>query len=85
MSAASTSFVRGQFVRMTYGETTIDAMVLLASTNGKSLMLGFSGALGGDFVFIESMPVLMDESGTYRDLIMGLPVTIEPKRRADAQ
>ena len=70
---------RGDFVRLTYGGRTVRAMVLLASSNGASLMLGFDGALspstGG--MFVGSMPVLRDGSGVYRDLMHGEPATVE--------
>lgn len=77
------SFHRGQFVHVSIGVHSIDAMVLLASENGKSLMLGFDGGLpspsGG--MFMGSMPVLMDEAGDYRDLVEGDMVLIEPLDR----
>jgi hypothetical protein len=75
------TFQRGQFVRITYGEKTIDGMVLIASANGKSMMLGFDGALrspaGG--AFMGSMPVLMDYAGVYRDLVENEPVQIQER------
>lgn len=74
----STSFHRGQFVQVTCGGKTLKAMVLLASENGRSLMLGFDGGLpsrsGG--MFMGSLPVLMDDAGVYRDLIEDGEVTI---------
>lgn len=76
----SRSFTRGAFVRITCGQRTIDGMVLLASENGRSLMLGFDGALrlpsGG--VCIGSVPVLMDDAGVYRDLVEGTELKVEP-------
>lgn len=77
------SFTRGQFVRLTCGDQSMKAMVMLASGNGKSLMLGFDGALrlpSGGACF-GSMPVLMDDAGVYRDLIENAPVQIEPLDR----
>jgi len=80
------TFHRGQFVQVTYGGKTIKAMVLLASPNGKSLMLGFDGALTpshGEGMFVGSMPVLIDDAGVYRDLLCNEPVMIfvrEPAR-----
>lgn len=63
------TFTRGQFVALTYEGRSVRAMVLLASSNNKSLMLGFDAALGDKEMFAGSMPVLMDDDGVYRDLI----------------
>jgi len=73
-------FTRGQFVRLTYCDQTIDAMVMLASPNNRSLMLGFDGVLRGDDggVFPGAMPLLQDDDGVYRDLVKNLPATVEP-------
>lgn len=74
---------RGDFVTITYCGQTTRAMVMLASTNGKSLMLGFDGALTpshGEGMFAGSMPVLMDDAGVYRDLLCNEPVNIEVKQ-----
>jgi hypothetical protein len=74
---------RGDFVLITYQRQVKRCMVLLASENGRSLMLGFDGALheGNGGMFIGSMPVLQDDDGTYRDLIGGHQVVIEPAQR----
>jgi hypothetical protein len=76
------NFSRGDFVRITVGTDSIDAMVMLASPNGKSLMLGFKGVLrslsGG--MFFGSIPVLLGDDGVYRDLADHGAVTIEPAR-----
>jgi hypothetical protein len=73
---------RGDFVRVTFGGTSIDAMVMIVSENQRSLMVSFDGALhspsGG--AFFGSMPVLMDDDGVYRDLVEGAAVQIEPIR-----
>ena len=76
-----TTFHRGQFVHLTYGGRTVAAMVMLASSNGKSLMLGFDGALvpsHGEGMFPGAMPVLMDDDGVYRDLLNNEPVQVVP-------
>lgn len=82
MTNDSTTFQRGQFVRLTYGGNVIKAMVMLASGNGMSLMLGFDGALrtasGG--MFPGAMPLLMDEAGVYRDLVENEVAEVEPWR-----
>jgi len=74
------TFHRGQFVQITYGGETIEAMVMLASANSRSLMLGFKGVLyahGG--VYPGAMPVLMDDEGVYRDLVKNQPVQIQAR------
>lgn len=76
----SENHTRGQFVRLDYNGQSIEAMVLLASANGNSLMLGFKGALrtpsGG--MMIGSMPLLRDGQGVYRDLAEDAPATLTP-------
>lgn len=76
------TFHRGQYVVITYGTQTVTAMVLLASPNGKSLMLGFDGALvpsHGEGLYPGSMAVLMDDDGVYRDLLNNEPVQVVPQ------
>jgi hypothetical protein len=73
-------FTRGQFVTLTYEGQSIKAMVALASPNGRSLMLMFDGALTprhGEGMFPGAMPLLQDDDGVYRDLVMGLEARIE--------
>jgi len=74
---------RGEFVELTYCGQTIAAMVMLASTNGRSLVLGFDGALHveGGGMFAGSMPLLQDDDGIYRDLVVGSPAIIEPRQK----
>jgi len=76
-------FQRGDFVRVTAHGHTKDAMVGLASPNGRSLMLLFDGGLffkdGSGYV--GSMPVLQEDDGTYRELINGTIVNVEPLRQ----
>lgn len=55
---------RGDFVTVTYCDQTIDAMVLLVSANGRSLMLVFEGALlNAQGMFVGSLPVLQEKDG----------------------
>ena len=66
---------KGDRVQVTYGERTLTALVLLASPNGRSLMIGWDdGMLGGH---LGMMPILQDESGEYRSLIEGKPVDLK--------
>lgn len=61
-------FKTGDPVQIAYRGASIDGVVELASSNGKSLMLRFDGLLGG---FAGRMPVLFDEaSDAFRDLIV---------------
>lgn len=73
------TYRRGQFVRVTYCGKTLEAMITLASPNGRSLMLCFDGVLyanGG--AYPGAMPVLKGEDGVYRDIVNYQPVRIEP-------
>lgn len=74
-------FHRGQFVQLTYAGRTLKAMVMLASPNGRSLMLGFDGALvpsHGEGMFPGAIPLLMDDAGVYRDLMNDEPAHVVP-------
>ena len=76
------AFERGQFVRITYGNQTTEGKVLIVSPNQRSLMLCFDGALipsHGEGLYAGAMPVLMDDDGTYRDLLNGEPVLLQPR------
>lgn len=81
MTSPHQPFKRGDFVTVTYGTQTIQAMVVLASTNGRSLMLVFDGALlNGKGMFVGSMPVLQNANGGFFDLLdPANPVNIERK------
>jgi hypothetical protein len=69
---------RGDFVTVRVGDRVVRAMVLLASDNARSLMLGFEGALAiGSGFYLGMVPVLQDDAGVYRDLIDGQAFTIE--------
>lgn len=74
----STTFKTGQRMHLAYNGQAIEARVLLASSNGKSLMLNFVGTLrtpsGG--LMIATMPLLMDDDGVYRDLAESAPATL---------
>lgn len=71
------ALARGHHVRIICADVEIAGMVVLASKNGRSLMLSFGGffrVAGG--VYAGSMPVLMDDAGEYRDLLHKQPVQI---------
>lgn len=73
-------YTRGKFVQVDYNDQTIKAMVTLASSNGRSLMLMFDGALhtpkGG--LLAGYMPLLYEDDGKYRDLVEGAVATLKP-------
>jgi hypothetical protein len=77
-AAAPDLYRTGEHVRITYGGRTVDGVVLLASPNGRSLMLGFDAMLGG---YLGQMPVLFDR-GAFYDLIAVSRVDLEREPRA---
>jgi hypothetical protein len=70
---------RGEFVRVTAHGTTKNAMVALASPNGRSLILMFDGGLfvDGSGGYMGAMPVLLGDDGTWRELINQRDIQIE--------
>jgi hypothetical protein len=66
-------FKTGDHVGLTFESRTVKAKVVLASPNGKSLMLSFDALLGG---YVGQMPVIWVDGG-FRDLITSQLVTIE--------
>ena len=73
------TYARGQFVKIDYNGQSIKAMVVLASGNGRSLMLMYDGALhtpsGG--MMVGNMPLLYeDDDGKYHDLVGGAVATL---------
>lgn len=70
---------RGDIVIATYGDKTVDAMVTLASPNGKSLIIMFEAMLGGH---VGVMPVLMHDDGRFESLLEGRPISLMLKTEA---
>lgn len=75
------TFYKGQIVSLEYHGQKIDATVMLASENGRSLLLWFDGFLhtpsgGAHFLRI---PLLLDDDGIYRDLRENAPATLTIK------
>lgn len=64
---------RGDRVMIRRGAETKRAVVLLASGNARSLMLGFDGTIGKH---AGAMPVLMGQDGVYRSLVTDEAVRI---------
>jgi hypothetical protein len=70
----------GDFIRLTCGDRTVEATVLLASPNGRSLMLAFDALLDGH---LGMMPVLQDEAGVYHAIVTDTVIEIEPMEQPD--
>lgn len=58
----------GDPVRIKCEGKSIAGTVILASSNGKSLLLAFEGILAGH---VCRMPVLRDEDGRYQSIVSG--------------
>jgi len=65
-------FKTGDRLRIRHAGSEAEGYILLASPNGRSLMLSFDGRLGR---YLQSMAVLNLGSG-FTDLIDGLPVDV---------
>lgn len=72
----------GDGVRLTYEGRTVEAVVGLASPNGKSLALLFDGALhNSKGMFVGQIPLLWhDDAGEFRDIVDHRPAKIEKGR-----
>lgn len=55
---------------------TVDGVVQLASSNGKSLMLCFDAMLDGH---VGMMPVLLGDDGVFRSIVTGTAVELTPR------
>jgi hypothetical protein len=67
----------GDAVRVIYQGRHVAATILIASANGKSLMLEFDAMLGG---FVRTMPVSWHDDH-YEDLIRHEVVTVTREKR----
>jgi hypothetical protein len=67
------TWVQGDIAKVQCGDDEVEAEVVLASSNGRSLMLAFEGSLGRHH---GAMPVLADEAGQYHSIITQQPVTL---------
>lgn len=67
-------FKTGDRVLLKLDKVESPATVLLASANGRSLMLGFEAMIGG---YVGTMPVFWsDELGEFVDLINGREISV---------
>jgi len=72
----------GDPVLLTVGEQTIEAEVLFASGNGRSVMLEFDGAVSvGGGLALAMLPVLLGDDGTWSEIVTGSPVDVRRRRR----
>jgi hypothetical protein len=73
-----TVFRPGERVSATVNGQTFEAVLRIASPNGRSLMLSFDRAVWlVDGMYAGMMPVLQDDDGVYRELVDGTEVKIE--------
>lgn len=70
----------GDKVWIGYEDRNVAGVIILASANEQSLMLGFEAILGG---CVGMMPVLMQD-GVYRSLFTGEAVAVVPRTDDDA-
>jgi hypothetical protein len=82
LDAAFRALEIGDVVLLTVGEQTIEAQVLFASTNGRSVMLEFDGSVsvGGGFV-LAMLPVLLGDDGAWSEIVTGSAVDVRRRRR----
>lgn len=67
------NFRRMDRVQITCNGQSVTGLVMLASENSKSLMLGFDGMLDGH---LGMLPVLMGNDGEYYSLMSGNLITV---------
>jgi hypothetical protein len=67
-------FQRGDAIRITCDGRTVDGVVMLASDNGRSVVISFEALLLGH---LGMMPVVQENDGSFSALISGAPVAIE--------
>jgi hypothetical protein len=68
------AFHKGDVVIITMGLDEVTGVVLLASANGRSLMLSFDKILRGH---VGMMPVLQGEDGSFRSIVSREIVQLE--------
>jgi hypothetical protein len=68
------AFRKGDVVIITMGLDEVTGVVLLASANGRSLMLSFDKILRGH---VGMMPVLQGEDGSFRSIVSREIVQLE--------
>ena len=71
-----TTYTKGDPIWITCGERTIEGVIIIASDNDLSLMLGFDAMLGGH---AGKMPVTMRDASSGFSIIDGAEVTIRKR------
>lgn len=71
----SENFTTGQQIEIECDGRTLPGSVVFASSNGRSLMLGFEAMLAGH---VAMMPVLRDDDGTYHSIMNGTTIKLKP-------
>jgi hypothetical protein len=69
-------FRKGDRVKIGWEGRTINAEVLIASPNGKSLMLQFEAIIGG---YVGMMPVVQDDVGKFHTIGTNEKLTVEAR------
>jgi len=67
----------GDRIKITCEGRQVEGEILMASSNQKSLMIGFEAMLSGH---VGMMPVLLHEDGVYRSIINEVEVELEAIR-----
>ena len=68
---------RGDRVLITVGSDSAPGVVILASGNGKSLMLQFEAILRGH---VGMMPVMLEDDGCFRSIVSWDVVELAPRQ-----
>jgi hypothetical protein len=75
-------FRTGERVLLSCEGRTVPARIVLASQNGRSLMLEFDAIIAG---CVGMMPVLQDEAGAWASVMTGTPLTIARPDTTDTE
>lgn len=73
-----TGFTKDDAINVTCEGRTIDGVVLIASPNNVSLMIGFEAMLNGH---VGMMPIFLHDDGVYRSIVDGTAVSIRKKEQ----
>lgn len=78
-NASETGWKISDALHLTYMGRTVDAVVIMASRDGRSLMLAFDAMLGG---YVATMPVFLDTAGRWIELLGQREVLLRKKLEA---
>jgi hypothetical protein len=71
------TFKTGDRVWVGCDDRTVEGWIILASSNGVSLMVGFEALLDGH---AGTMPVMLDDHGVYRALLTGHAIALVERK-----